>query len=210
MILGRFSDFPAFFHKQTPTWSHFSTILKTHSRMGEQEIIRLIRDRDHRGMDQLLLHFGPMMRYIIAPILSDGRDREECLSEAAMRAWDNIQQFDPVRGSWKGWLTVLTRNTALNRARGRRDTPGELTENIPSPAPTPEEALLRRERLAELHRALSGLSDRDRALIYRKYFYMQSTDQIARELGATPRAVEGRLYRLKKQLRARLGGDSHG
>lgn len=31
MILGRFSDFPAFFHKQTPTWSHFSTILKTHS-----------------------------------------------------------------------------------------------------------------------------------------------------------------------------------
>ena len=31
MILGRFSDFPAFFHKQTPTWSHFSTILKTHT-----------------------------------------------------------------------------------------------------------------------------------------------------------------------------------
>lgn len=178
--------------------------------MGEQEIIRLIRDRDHRGMDQLLLHFGPLMRYVIAPILPDGRDREECLSEAAMRAWDNIRQFDPVLGSWTGWLTVLTRNTALNRARGRRDTPGELTEDIPSPEPTPEEALLRRERLEELYRALDRLPARDRALIYRKYFYMQSTDQIARELGATPRAVEGRLYRLKKQLRARLGGNSHG
>lgn len=178
--------------------------------MGESEIIRLIRDRDHRGMDQLLLHFGPLMRYVIAPILPDGRDREECLSEAAMRAWDNIQQFDPVLGSWTGWLTVLTRNTALNRARGRRDTPGELTEDVPSPEPTPEEALLRRERLEELYRALDRLPARDRALIYRKYFYMQSTDQIARELGATPRAVEGRLYRLKKQLRARLGGDSHG
>ena len=127
-----------------------------------------------------------------------------------MRAWDNIRQFDPVLGSWTGWLTVLTRNTALNRARRRPDTPGELTEDIPSPAPTPEEALLRRERLEELYRALDRLPARDRALIYRKYFYMQSIDQIARELGATPRAVEGRLYRLKKQLRARLGGDSHG
>ena len=31
MILGRFSDFSAFFHEQIPTWSHFSTILKTHT-----------------------------------------------------------------------------------------------------------------------------------------------------------------------------------
>lgn len=35
MILGRFSDFPAFFHEQTPTWSHFSTILKTHTVIGD-------------------------------------------------------------------------------------------------------------------------------------------------------------------------------
>lgn len=178
--------------------------------MGEQEIIQLIRDRDHRGMDQLLLHFGPLMRYIIAPILSDRRDREECLSEAAMRAWDNVGQYDPLRGSWTGWLTVLTRNTALNRARRRPEAAGELTEDLASPEPTPEEAMLRRERLEELYRALARLPARDRALIYRKYFYMQSTEQIARELGVTPRAVEGRLYRLKKALRRQLGGERNG
>lgn len=174
--------------------------------MGEQEIIRLIRDRDPAGMDELLLHFGPLMRYIISPILPDQRDQEECLSEAAMRAWDRIEQFDPLLGSWTGWLTVLTRNAALNRARSLRGETGELTEDLPSPEPTPEEVLLRQERQEALYRALSGLSTRDRALIYRKYFYMQSTEQIARELGATPRAVEGRLYRLRKQLRKRLGG----
>ena len=31
MILGRFSDFPAFFHKQIPTRHHFSVFLKTHT-----------------------------------------------------------------------------------------------------------------------------------------------------------------------------------
>ena len=36
---------------------------------------------------------------------------------------------------------------------------------------------------------------------------MQSTEQIARELSLTPRAVEGRLYRLKKVLRRQLGGE---
>lgn len=178
--------------------------------MGEKEVIQLIRDRDPAGMDQLLLHFGPLMRYIISPILSDGRDREECLSDAAMRAWDRIEQFDPEKGSWTGWLTALTRNTALNRARGQKGAEGELTEDLPAQSPGPEEALLRRERLEELQKLLRTLSIKDQALLYRKYYYMQSTAQIAREMGTTPRAVEGQLYRLKKQLRKRLGGEDYG
>lgn len=46
-----------------------------------------------------------------------------------------------------------------------------------------------------------------RLLFYRKYYYRQSTAQIAVELGTTERAVEGRLYRIKKALRKALGGD---
>lgn len=178
--------------------------------MGEKEIIQLIRDREARGMEELLLHFGPLMRYIIGPILSDARDREECLSEAAMRAWDKIDRFDPQRGSWKAWLTAVTRNAALNRSRRQTGASGELTEDIPSPEPSPEEALLRQERQEELRRAMSDLSYKDQALLYRKYYYLQSTEQIARELGTTPRAVEGKLYRLKQKLKQKLGGELYG
>ena len=42
-----------------------------------------------------------------------------------------------------------------------------------------------------------------------KLSYLQSTAQIASELGMTERAVEGKLYRLKKQLRKMLGGEVH-
>ena len=62
---------------------------------------------------------------------------------------------------------------------------------------------------AALHDALARLGQNDRALFYRKYYYLQSTAQIAAELGMTARAVEGRLYRLKKQLRRMLGGEGH-
>lgn len=37
--------------------------------MQENEIITLIRDRDERGAKALLEHDGPLIRYIIAPIL---------------------------------------------------------------------------------------------------------------------------------------------
>ena len=175
--------------------------------MHEQEIIALIRARDERGLSALLRHYGPMMRYIISPILPAEQDREECISEAAMRVWDNIERFDPARGSWNAWLTALTRNTALNRARQmQREDPEAIDPAMPSPEPSPEEALLRKEGQAELSAALNRLSRTERLLFYRKYYYRQSTAQIASELGMSSRAVEGRLYRVKTRLRAMLGG----
>lgn len=37
----------------------------------EQEMIAQLLQKDERGMEALLLHCGPLMRYIIAPILPD-------------------------------------------------------------------------------------------------------------------------------------------
>lgn len=177
----------------------------------EQEMIAQLLQKDERGMEALLLHYGPLMRYIIAPILPDPQDLEECLSEVSMRVWSRVAQFDPARGSWTAWLTAITRNTARNyhrSAQNRRDTQA-IPEGTPAPDASPEEAILQAERSAAVHNALGRLSPGDRALFYRKYYYLQSTAQIAAELGMTVRAVEGRLYRLKKQLRRMLGGEGH-
>ena len=68
--------------------------------------------------------------------------------------------------------------------------------------------MLRRERAEALRRALNTLKAADLRLFYRKYYYLQPTDRIAAELGTTPRAVEGRLYRIRKRLQEQLGGDA--
>ena len=177
----------------------------------EQEMIAQLLQQDERGMEALLLHYGPLMRYIIAPILPDPQDREECLSEVSMRVWSRIAQFDPARGSWNAWLTAVTRNTARNYQRSAQHHSGtrSIPAGTPAPDASPEEAILQAERSAAMHNALGRLSPGDRALFYRKYYYLQSTAQIASELDMTARAVEGRLYRLKKRLRTMLGGEGH-
>ena len=159
--------------------------------MQEKDIIELLLQRNEKGMDALLLHYGPLMRYIIAPILKNPQDREDCLSEVTMCVWEKIGQFNRERGSWKAWLTSIARNTALNHTR-----------NI-------SYRNCHQERQSAVKNALCRLSAKDRMLFYRKYYYLQSTAQIASELGMTERAVEGRLYRMKKQLRKMLGGEAH-
>lgn len=177
--------------------------------MQENTVERLLLEKNEQGMDALLLHYGPLMRYIIAPILQNPQDREDCLSEVSMRVWEKIGQFDGEKGSFHAWLTAITRNTALNHARKASGSSAEeLSESTPSPELSPEETLLKKERHEALKTALSRLSYKDRLLFYRKYYYRQSTAQIAAELGMTERAVEGKLYRVKKQLRKSLGGEA--
>ena len=178
--------------------------------MDDLELLRLLRSRDQRGLDQLLVRHGPLLRYILCPILDDPREREECLSDVALQIWERADQFDPERGSLTAWLSAIARNTALNRRRAARRGTGDcqpLDDSMLDPAPGPEEELLRKERTQRLLLAVRRMSEMDCSLFYRKYYYLQSAAQMAAELGLTERGVEGRLRRIRLRLRKELGGE---
>jgi RNA polymerase sigma-70 factor (ECF subfamily) len=179
--------------------------------MQEAEIIELIKQRDEKGISLLETYYSPLMRYIVSPILNDKREQEECISEIIFKIWNNISSFNSQKGSFNAWITAISRNTALSRARNIKPcvSTEEIPTDLPSSDPTPEEALMIKERQDLLIKALGQLSQTDRTIFYRKYYYMQSTAQIASEMSTTERAVEGKLYRIKKKLRKILGGDDY-
>jgi len=177
--------------------------------MREKELVAKLRQRDETAMEALLTRYTPLIRYVIAPILNDPREQEECIADVAMRIWEKAASFDLKKGSLTTWLTVISRNAALNRLRDRRwqNQTEALEEQMADPGPGPEEYLLQKERIQLLQQAVEELLPGEKNLFYRKYYYRQSTAQIAAELGMTERAVEGRLYRIRKQLKKRLGGE---
>lgn len=177
--------------------------------MDEHQILQQLLAHQPDAAAHFLRRYGSLLRYIITPILPDERDREECIADVVIKVWEQIHRFDLQKGSFSTWLTVLTRNTALNRARAQKQPHLSLEDAVLPSSPSPEEMLLQKERGAALQQALLRLREADRVLIYRKYYYFQSTAQIARELGMTERAVEGKLYRAKKRLKETLGGDFH-
>ena len=161
-------------------------------------------------LEQLLAEYAGMMAYVVGGILRDRQETEECLGEIRLKLAEEITSYDPRRGTEAAWLTAVCRNAALDRLRRlkrRRETAMPQEDILPDDAPGPEEQLLRRERAAALKTALDTLSREDVVLFYRKYYYLQPTARLAAELGTTERAVEGRLYRIRKKLQKQLGGD---
>ena len=177
--------------------------------VDKSDIPFLLERRDEDGINLLIQYYGPLMRYIISPIVADDGDKEACMMESVMKMWDKISLYDPDRGRFATWVTVITRNTALNYVRRKAPLAisDEDLENVVDEALTPEEELIKREQSRALNKALKALPKHTRELLYRKYYYRQSTLQIATEMGMTERAVEGKLYRARKKLEILLGGE---
>lgn len=177
--------------------------------MNDLKLIELLQNQDPEGIQLFLNRYTPLIRYVIVPILPNTQDQEDCISEITARVWEKALLYDTQKGQFSSWLTVLARNSALNYLRKKRldSASTELTDMYPSTEPSPEEFILKKEELLLLKHAVNRLNPTDRQIFYRKYYYLQSTAQIASELGMTERSVEGKLYRIKKKLRKLLGGE---
>ena len=179
--------------------------------MQNDQTVQLIRARNEKGMQSLLKHYGPLIRYVAEPILENASDCEELLQDVALRVWERIDRYDEAKASFSTWVTTITRNAALDKLKRRCETESyeELSDQIPAESGDPESEAIKKDAQAAVRAALDKLSGSDRVLAYRRYWYMQSISRIAAETGLTERAVEGRLYRIRVKLAEMLKGYYH-
>ena len=112
------------------------------------------------------------------------------------------------------WLRRVARNALTARWRKNRRRPDQCTLADPALAAELAERMVReelppglleqRETRQQLMLALTTLSTADQELIVSHYFQDRSFAEIGKALSLSERAVEGRLYRARQALRARL------
>lgn len=174
--------------------------------MEDRHIADLIQSDQEEGIAKLQKDYSGLIHYIVSGILKDRSEIEECVSDIYLKVWKSVDSYSPEKGRFSTWLTVITRNTALNYHKRQHWNNVELNEEIADTA-SPENDVLRREEVETLKNVIKTLSSEEQQIFYRKYYYLQLTATIAKEMGLTERSVEGKLYRMRKKLQKKLGGD---
>ncbi len=119
--------------------------------------------------------------------------------------FDCLEELFSVLSGKRLWHLV----SRLARSRGTvsLDAPAEEAAHPaepPSPDPDPEQALLRKAAAEELHRALDGLSPRDRLILQLRYEESLPVEEIAGIVGLSERECERRLAAARQALRREL------
>ena len=176
--------------------------------MNEKKLIDAIQNRDESAAAYVIDRYSRLLWSAAAPVLRNigtAEDLEECVADAFVYLWEHPEKFDPVRGGLKSWLAMIARSRAIDRYRQlmKRQTISMedvllQTEMIPD-APGLEE-----ETRTVLMQALEQLTEPDREILLRRYYFDQKPKEIAKATGLTVKQVENRLYRTKQRLRETL------
>jgi RNA polymerase sigma-70 factor (ECF subfamily) len=147
------------------------------------------------------LYFHRLFRYLIVVAHGDEVLARDALQETFVRVARHARRFDDAKAFWD-WLAVLGRSAVADGGRRQsryRRLLSLFKHEPPPPAPRSEE-----EAFAALESALALLDENDRALLHRKYGEGCTAQRIATECGISEGAVESRLVRIRRELRAHI------
>ncbi len=178
--------------------------------MEDAEIVRLYWDRDEQAITESDTKYGPLCRRIALGILTIPEDGEECVSDTWLRAWNAMPPQRPTRLG--AFLGRLTRNLALDRWRrdhaekrygGETALALEELGDIVS-GESLEEEVQRRALGEALNGFLGSLGERDRSLLLRRYWGLETLESLAKAEGMSLSALHRRLGKLRERLAEHL------
>ncbi len=146
----------------------------------------------------------PVYRYLLGLSVSSS-EADEIIQETFLRLYRHLHaggRDDNLRG----WVFRVAHNIGIDAAKRRKYVEGvrpeewtELTGPGADPAPTPEELLLRKERMVRVHAAISTLSEQQKECLYLRAEGFRYRE-IADILGVTVSTVAESLRRAIKKL----------
>jgi RNA polymerase sigma factor (sigma-70 family) len=127
-----------------------------------------VGDVDAAG--EFIRRFRRRVYGVAIAITRDARLAEDLAQEAFVRAWRHAETFDPRRGNVAGWLSVITRNLAIDAMRTQPRSelvdPDDLDWlSPPAPEPNPADAAIRASDSEWLRRALDEVPDEQRRAV---------------------------------------------
>jgi len=149
-------------------------------------------------------YFERLRRYLLVVTAGNEDAAREALQSGLVRVVRHIRQFESDEVFW-GWLTVLARTALFDQTRKRRrylsflDRFTRHTQAVPGPQTEPDAKLL-----GLLETGLAILPADERKLLESKYLDGASVQEIASQLQTSEKAVESRLVRIRRKLKAAL------
>jgi RNA polymerase sigma-70 factor (ECF subfamily) len=137
-------------------------------------------------------------------MLGERTESEDATQEAFLRAYLNMERYDPAR-SFKTWVLSIASNHCIDRLRKRSlDEPLPSNIHLSSDEPEPEDATIHKERSQAMQNLLNELNTEYRAAVILRYWYDYSYAEIADILDTTESAIKSRLFRARQALADRL------
>lgn len=154
-------------------------------------------------MSLLYDQYADILYGLVRRILDDDQLAEDALQSAMLKIWQNISSYDPGRGSFFTWLSVVAKNTAIDQKRLKTFQSRNKTISVDdivytSKIPMPDGANIDAAKL------LASIEENNRIVLEYAYLRGYTQQEISDELNIPLGTVKTRLRKAISILRDQL------
>lgn len=183
--------------------------------MNDAELLSMLQEHPEQGCQCLLEQYTGFVLAICRKKLGGcctPEDIEELVSDILFEFYQKRTQISLERGTIRGLLAVMAGRRCIDHYRARRsgfdamaaESLDDAADVLRDPAPDPETSLLSKEQRQTVLDAIASLGEPDHEIFISKYYYGETSAEIAGRLDMRTGAVEMRLSRAKRKLKALL------
>jgi len=172
-------------------------------------LVDLAKKGNEKAFSSLMYRYRDSIYFMLLKMVNNASDAEDLTIEAFGKAFRNLDSFTP-DFAFSTWLFKIATNNCIDFIRKKQISPtpidqlqddlDNITVNIQSDLPDPEEALINDQKIAVLRDIVNQLKPRYRNLIELRYYKEYSYEEIATELKLPIGTVKAQLYRAKSLL----------
>ena len=183
--------------------------IKEYSALDDRKLVRLVVEGDSRAFEPLFMRHKDNIYAMLVKRASNSDDVEDLLQEAFMKAFVNINRYNPDY-DFGAWICTIAKNTFVDFNRSRRSKAlnpennlpleGRCTNNAQAASPTPEESIINAQQRAQIERYIATLQADYRELFILRFIEEYTYEEIAEALQMKLGTVKTRIFRVRAMM----------
>lgn len=175
-------------------------------KVKEENFINAIKAKNEKGLRYVIDNYAWIIKTVLKKHLFYlPQSYEECMNDCLLAIWENIDSYDPSKGSFKNWVGAIAKYKSIGYIRKHLRRMEIKTGNIEAQHIAIEDQnlkkVLEQELSQETEKMLNSLNEEDRAIFIKLYLKQEDMNQISKDLGLSKPVLYNRISRGKTKMR---------
>ena len=171
-----------------------------------------LNNGDQKAYAELLHRYRESVYFMRLKMVSNKDDAEDLTIEAFGRAFKRLHQYTS-NYAFSTWLFKIASNNAIDFLRKKKqgdtfsldsryknEEGEEMSQNIKSGVPDPEENFIKKQKIELLHEVVDKLKPKYRELVEMFYYQEMSHEEISQKLNLPIGTIKAQLFRAREFL----------
>jgi RNA polymerase sigma factor (sigma-70 family) len=179
----------------------------------DYELVKAALERgEQSAYAELMRNYRDSLYFMMLKMTNNPEDADDLTIEAFGKAFKNLRQYTP-EYAFSTWLFKIASNNCIDFIRKRKmnepvsvnlsdpsETGDNLADILPATSRTPEEDIIRQQKIDALRDIVSRLKPHYKKLIELRYYEELSYEEISLEMDLPIGTVKAQLFRAREFL----------